>query len=201
MCGVHTCTQAHACTCAYASVSVSVCKGERGCVCVCAHNGNKGGSKGPLCIGEGLLHVWTCGFLWHRGPWDKECAPHILDPDIRQRAGIRQRQNCPLFWKWVFLTHAAPENARTQPRVAPGYRAYGPRSKPAQVCPEIPGGWVLARASVPAQKGVRGLRRAIGNKKNEQLGDGGDLFKRKPKNLPLHSRSQRCDACLRFCRV
>ena len=94
-----------------------------------SHNGNNRGSKRPLCIVEGLLHVWTCGFLWHRGPWDKECAPHILGPDFRQRAGIRQRQNCPLFWKWVFSTHAAPGNARTQPRVASGYRAYGPRSK------------------------------------------------------------------------
>ena len=39
----------------------------------------------------------------------------------------------------------------------------------------------MARASVPAQKGVCGLRRAIGNKKNEQLGMGVIYSKENPK--------------------
>jgi len=85
-------------------------------------------------------------------PGDKECDPHNLTPGFRQQAGIRQRQNCALFWKWVFLVYTAPENAPTHTAAGPGHRTHCPRAKRAQVWPQTPRGWFLARASVPAQK-------------------------------------------------
>ena len=48
--------------------------------------------------------------------------------------------------------HSAPENAPAHTAAIPGHRAHCPRAKRAQIFPQTPRGWVLARASVPAQK-------------------------------------------------
>ena len=85
-------------------------------------------------------------------PGDKEYDPHNLTPDFRQRADIRQRQKLHTFLEMGFSIYTAPENSRTHTAAVPGHRTHCPRAKRAQVGPQTPRGWFLARASVPAQK-------------------------------------------------
>ena len=112
------------------------------------HTGNKGGSKRPLprAPGTGCFVGLMADPHVARGA---RSATRTISPRISGNGRVSGNAK---IWRWVFFVYTAPKNAPTHTAAVPGHRTYCPRAKRAQVCPQTPRGWFLARARLPAQK-------------------------------------------------